>query len=220
MRRIGVLLILLGMFVSIAPVSEAQDRKEIGPDAVVQPSESRPEMGLELSANAKAKVFLPRTKFRLGELVKADVVLRLTNKYQYYFTPEFHYRIIIEDSKGSPVVIKSIANVDTFLGPRYEKVTDTLLIQSSYLVIGCRVPIVRNFEKSIEIAEMDNPDWLFENNLFSPPAEACIDVTTPGQLELNVVVFNDRVVVPATGDNTKTLVGSIRGKSFRMSIER
>jgi len=115
--------------------------------------------------------------------------------------------------------IKSIANVDTFES-RYEKVADTLLIRSTYLIIGCQTPTVLNFEKSVDAAEMDDPDWLFKNNLFGAPAEGCIDISIPGPLEINVEVSNSDVVVPAIGDDTKTLVGSTQGPIFRLSIER
>jgi hypothetical protein len=137
---------------------------------------------------------------------------------EYYFTPAFDYRIIIKDSKGSPVIIKSIANVDAW--SRYEKVANTLLIQSAYLMIGCKTRTVLNFEKSVEITEFDDPDSLFKNNLFGPPADACIDVAAAGPLEINVEVFNDYAVIPENGDATKTLVGSVGGTSFRVLVER
>ena len=95
MKGMAIVLLMIAVLVSLAGVSAPQDLKGNSMKVVVQPSDSRPELRADLNANAQAKVFFPRKRYRLGELVKAAVGLRLTNTSEYYFKPDFEFRLII-----------------------------------------------------------------------------------------------------------------------------
>ena len=178
---------------------------------------SYPGLRVEFEPNAKVKIFVPNRSYRRGDLLKLDVGLLLTNTTKYYFPAEFRYRLPVKDSRGRAVRIKPNIHVDNKLF--FEKHSNTLLTQSTYLIIGCDVPELTNFRKSFEIADLDSPESLLDKNLFGVPADGCIDIRGRGTLDVSVEAYNELVVIPEPPAYTKTLVGSVQSPSLRIQIE-
>lgn len=200
-------------------VNSVMSLSQTGMPSILEDAVKHPELSVDISKVAKAKIFLPKRSYRFEEFITLDVGLLVSTNEGIYFPNYLNYRVLIKDKTERPVYLSTIRSDDKL--PIFEKQTNTIIKHSLAIVVGCENGVVRDLDKSIDaLKDSDDPKEIFERNLFRTAPDVCIDVNEPTQVDISVEIYNQWVVAGNQGVKSKTAVGRIKSNTLSLIIEK
>lgn len=178
--------------------------------------ESQPSLGIEFSKSAKLKIFVRKTEYRANEIIFLDIGMLAKNPQPVYLPTDLNVEFRIKDGSGKEQIVRGFYTIH-YIGPSFVLSKDALIYRTYRLVVGCKDSDNSDSEQYRDGA--DDPQFLFENNLFQTIPEGCIDVAKPQRIQLSVDLANREVVLPQKSwTAAKTAVGTVRSEAISIDI--
>ncbi len=176
---------------------------------------SNSHLGADIAKHASLKLYLRKSEYRPDELLLVDIGFLGRSEKDVYFPTDLDIELRVTSKSDTSNRVKGLYTID-FVNPSFIKSKDILIIRTLKLVMGCQ-----HDEAKLAMKRPSSSDnrVLFDNDLFQSLPDGCIDVSSPGDLEISADLISREIVVQG-GVVTQTAVGSIQSNKLTIRMRK